>query len=161
MAFAASGLRTIGLDVDAARVAALQAGSSHIDDVPDTMLAAAAQFEATTDPDALTKADAIFLCVPTPFDATKTPVLDFVRAAATTVGAQLRSGQLVDPAVDHVPRHHHRGRPADPRGRERPARRRRLPPRVLARTRRSRQHHLDARATRRRSAVASPPSAAR
>ena len=57
--------------------------------------AAAEQFEATVDPAALTKADAIFLCVPTPFDAAKTPVLDFVRSAAATVGAGLVPGQLV------------------------------------------------------------------
>jgi UDP-N-acetyl-D-glucosamine dehydrogenase len=95
MAFAAAGLRTIGLDVDEARVAALQAGKSHVDDVPDSMLAAAEQFEATTDAATLAKADAIFLCVPTPFDATKTPVLDYVRSAAATVGSGLVPGQLV------------------------------------------------------------------
>jgi UDP-N-acetyl-D-glucosamine dehydrogenase len=95
MAFAGAGLRTIGLDVDEARVARLEAGTSHVDDVPDAMLAAAEQFEATTDPAALAKADAIFLCVPTPFDATKTPVLDYVRAASATVGTGLVPGQLV------------------------------------------------------------------
>ena len=95
MAFAAAGLATIGLDVDESRVEALRAGRSHVDDVPDAVLGAADRFEATVDPDALAKADAIFLCVPTPFDATKTPVLDYVRAAATTVGRQLHAGQLV------------------------------------------------------------------
>jgi UDP-N-acetyl-D-glucosamine dehydrogenase len=95
MAFAGSGLRTIGLDVDHARVAALRAATSHVDDVPDAMLAAAERFETTTDPEVLTKADAVLLCVPTPFDAAKTPVLDFVRAATATVGRQLRPGQLV------------------------------------------------------------------
>jgi len=95
MAFAESGLTTVGLDVDERRVDALRAGHSHVDDVPDTMLAAARHFSATTDPEILAKADAVFLCVPTPFDATKTPVLDYVRDAARTVGRQLREGQLV------------------------------------------------------------------
>jgi UDP-N-acetyl-D-glucosamine dehydrogenase len=95
MAFAGAGLDTIGLDVDSARVDALRAGRSHVDDVPDAMLQAADTFDATTDPGMLAKADAIFLCVPTPFDSTKTPVLDYVRAAATTAGRQLRAGQLV------------------------------------------------------------------
>src|SRR6478735_6859580 len=103
MAFAGAGLETIGLDVDEARISALQAGRSHVDDVPDSMLVAAEQFEATTDPAALAKADAIFLCVPTPFDAAKTPVLDFVRAAAATVGRQLRPGQLVIPQSTTFP----------------------------------------------------------
>jgi UDP-N-acetyl-D-glucosamine dehydrogenase len=95
MAFAQAGLQTIGLDVDEARIVALQAGTSHVDDVPDAMLSAADRFEATADPAALAKADAIFLCVPTPFDATKTPVLDYVRSAAATVGDGLVPGQLV------------------------------------------------------------------
>ena len=95
MAFAEAGLRTIGLDVDTARVAALHEGHSHVDDVPDAMLQAAKSFEATTDPASLREADAVFLCVPTPFDATKTPVLDFVRSAADTVARELREGQLV------------------------------------------------------------------
>ena len=95
MAFAEAGLRTIGLDVDERRVTALRKGISHIDDVPDAMLATADRFEATVDADALREADAIFLCVPTPFDATKTPVLDFVGAAASTVGSRLHPGQLV------------------------------------------------------------------
>jgi UDP-N-acetyl-D-glucosamine dehydrogenase len=95
MAFATSGLRTIGLDVDEPRVEALQGGRSHVDDVSDSMLVAAERFEATADPAALAKADAIFLCVPTPFDTTKTPVLDYVRSASATVGAGLLPGQLV------------------------------------------------------------------
>jgi len=95
MAFAQAGLRTIGLDVDTARVAALQQGHSHVDDVPDAMLQAATNFGATTDPAVLDQADAVFLCVPTPFDATKTPVLDFVRSAADTVARHLHDGQLV------------------------------------------------------------------
>jgi UDP-N-acetyl-D-glucosamine dehydrogenase len=95
VAYASAGFRTIGLDVDPALVDALGAGSSHIDDVPDALLAAADRFEPTVDPEALRAADAIFLCVPTPFDAAKTPVLDYVRAAATTVAGILTPGQLV------------------------------------------------------------------
>jgi UDP-N-acetyl-D-glucosamine dehydrogenase len=95
MAYAAAGLRTVGLDVNPALVDALAAGSSHIDDVPDAMLAAADRFEPTTDAERLRAADAIFLCVPTPFDAAKTPVLDYVRAAATTMARLLAPGQLV------------------------------------------------------------------
>lgn len=95
MAFARAGLRTIGLDTDTARVTALQQGRSHVDDVPDAMLQAATRFEATDDPARLREADAVFLCVPTPFDAAKTPVLDYVRSASDTVARNLVDGQLV------------------------------------------------------------------
>src|SRR5205807_9881843 len=69
-----------------------------IDDVPDALLAealAAGNFHATTDATELRAADAIYLCVPTPFDATKTPDLSYVRAAATTLAPILAPGQLV------------------------------------------------------------------
>ncbi len=98
MAYAESGFQTIGLDTDRRRVESLGAGVSHVDDVPNAQLAAvvgSAHFQATTDPAELRRADAIYLCVPTPFDATKTPDLSFVRAAAATVAAELQPGQLV------------------------------------------------------------------
>ena len=49
-----------------------------------------------------------------------------------------------DPPVDDLPRHHGRGAATHSRGRERPARRHRLPPLVFARARRSREHGVDA-----------------
>jgi UDP-N-acetyl-D-glucosamine dehydrogenase len=96
--YAQAGFHVIGFDVVPERVAALLDGRSHVDDVPDAQLAAAVQsghFVATADPDDLRRADAVYLCVPTPFDATKTPDLSFVRSAATTLGAILPPGQLV------------------------------------------------------------------
>ncbi|MFI5053308.1 MAG: nucleotide sugar dehydrogenase [Acidimicrobiia bacterium] len=96
--YAEAGFRTIGLDVDSARIDALIAGSSHIDDVSDAALAAvvdSGHLVPTADPDDLRAADAIYLCVPTPFDAAKTPDLSFVRAAATTVADVLTPGTLV------------------------------------------------------------------
>jgi UDP-N-acetyl-D-glucosamine dehydrogenase len=97
VAFAHAGFPTIGLDVDAARVDALRAGSSHVDDVADADLAAVnnSRLEVTTDPARLADADVVFLCVPTPFDATKAPDLSHVRAAGETLAAVLRPGQLV------------------------------------------------------------------
>jgi UDP-N-acetyl-D-glucosamine dehydrogenase len=95
MASAQAGFRTLGLDVDAGRVEALRGGMSHVDDVSDADLAAAGGFEPTTDAAKLEEADVIFLCVPTPFDATKTPDLSFVRAAGATVAGALRPGVLV------------------------------------------------------------------
>ena len=90
---AAPGFRTIGLDVDdAPGRRAPRPGRSHIDDVPDAIARRGLPTTVRADDrsrDASREADAIYLCVPTPFDATKTPVLDYVRAAATTVGGEL------------------------------------------------------------------------
>ena len=96
--YAEAGFHVIGFDVAPERVAALRDRRSHVDDVPDAQLAAAVEsghFEATDDPDDLRRADAVYVCVPTPFDAAKTPDLSFVRAAASTLGAILAPGQLV------------------------------------------------------------------
>ena len=98
VAYAEAGFDTIGLDVDGPRVDALVAGSSHVDDITDARLAAAiraGRLQPTASVEALKDADAVWLCVPTPFDATKTPDLSFVRAAAETVAGVLRPGMLV------------------------------------------------------------------
>ncbi len=161
IAYAQAGFRTIGLDVDEGRIEALGEGVSHVDDVADAAVATAVvtTFEPTIDAARLRDADVIFLCVPTPFDATKTPDLSFVRAAGHTVAETLQPGTLVvlqsttypgttvevlQPILEAVS--------GLKRGN-------RLPPRVLTRARRSRERRPGRSRTRRRSAAGSPPSA--
>jgi UDP-N-acetyl-D-glucosamine dehydrogenase len=97
LASANAGFRTVGLDTDAARVDALARGVSHVDDVSDDALAIALDgtFEPTADADVLSTTDVVFVCVPTPFDAMKTPDLSYVRAAGATIGTRLRRGMVV------------------------------------------------------------------
>jgi UDP-N-acetyl-D-glucosamine dehydrogenase len=98
VAYAEAGFDTIGLDVDGPRVDALAGGHSHVDDITDERLSAvvtSGRLRPTASVEALEEADAVWLCVPTPFDATKTPDLSFVRAAAETVAGVLRPGMLV------------------------------------------------------------------
>ena len=52
-------------------------------------------FRATSAVDDLRFCDAIFICVPTPFDKLKTPDLSYVEAATRTVAKVLRAGMLV------------------------------------------------------------------
>ena len=96
--YAEQGFRTLGLDADGDRIAALHAGASHVDDVPDSQLAPvldSGRFVPTVEPAMLRGADAIYLCVPTPFDDNHQPDLSYVRAAAETVGGQLTAGTLI------------------------------------------------------------------
>jgi len=98
ISFAESGFRAVGFDVDAERANALNQGQSHIGDVASERVAAAVEagrFEATSSPDGLRAVDAVFICVPTPFDKAKTPDLSYVRAATNTVAGILRQGMLV------------------------------------------------------------------
>jgi UDP-N-acetyl-D-glucosamine dehydrogenase len=98
MAYAEAGFRTVGFDVDAERTRALGEGTSHIEDVPHERVQAgvgSGRFEPTSDPGRLFTADAVFICVPTPFDAAKTPDLTYIKAAADAVSRTLHAGMLV------------------------------------------------------------------
>lgn len=98
VAFARVGYRVLGLDVDQAKLAALGEGRSYIRDVESAAVAAmvaAGRFSASDDYDLLADADAILICVPTPFDAMKVPDLSYVEAAARGIAPRLQAGQLV------------------------------------------------------------------
>ncbi len=98
VAFAEIGFPVTGLDVAAERVAAIGCGESYINDIPDDAVAAqvrATRLRATMDYDVLKNVDVIFICVPTPFHATKDPDLSFVVAASEGIADRLQPGQLV------------------------------------------------------------------
>jgi UDP-N-acetyl-D-glucosamine dehydrogenase len=91
------GLRVIGLDLDTEIVARLNAGHSHIGDVPDSDVAGmlARGFRATAVEENVGAPDTIVICVPTPLSADGAPDLTAVRAAAEAAGRLLRPGMLI------------------------------------------------------------------
>jgi UDP-N-acetyl-D-glucosamine dehydrogenase len=96
--FARAGFTVIGYDVDAAKAAALNAGTSYIPDVPTADVAAvvaAGKLRATTDPAELADVDVVDICVPTPLRKTKDPDLSYVVQAVEVTAKVLRKGQLV------------------------------------------------------------------
>ncbi|HEX5816173.1 MAG TPA: nucleotide sugar dehydrogenase [Methylomirabilota bacterium] len=98
VAFAESGARVVGVDLDARRVAAVAAGRSFIEDVPAATLASlvrAGRLDATDDVTALKAADAIVICVPTPLGKSKEPDISFIVSAADAVASIIRTGQLI------------------------------------------------------------------
>ncbi|RJL32006.1 nucleotide sugar dehydrogenase [Bailinhaonella thermotolerans] len=92
-----AGLRVIGLDVDPAKIEALNSGRSYIDDLSGTEIAEmlSAGFRATTDEAILGRADTIIICVPTPLDEDHRPDLSAVHSASEAVARHLRPGTLV------------------------------------------------------------------
>lgn len=97
-AFAEVGFPVLGFDVSHSTVDGLNAGTSHIKDVPaDTVsgLVQQERFAATTDMTRLAEADVISICVPTPLSKTRDPEMAYVQAATEAVAAALRPGQLV------------------------------------------------------------------
>ncbi len=98
VAFGKAGFSVIGVDVDRDRVSRLSKGESPVEDVGSDELAtlvAASRLAITTDTAALTVADAILICVPTPLGKTKEPDISHIVAAADAVASILRPGQLV------------------------------------------------------------------
>ena len=95
---ARAGYRVLGFDVQDRVVQGINAGRSHIQDVPTGVLAPLAKdgrIAATTDMARLAAVDVISICVPTPLSKTKDPDVSYVLAAADAVQAAVRPGQLV------------------------------------------------------------------
>lgn len=95
---ARSGIRTLGYDISEDVVIGINQGRSHVLDVDGDTLEGFVReglISATTDAEALQACDIISICVPTPLGKTKDPDLSYVVAAAETVAAVLRAGQLV------------------------------------------------------------------
>jgi UDP-N-acetyl-D-glucosamine dehydrogenase len=98
LAFAQAGFRVTGIDVNPTRVAALEAGHTDNEDIPDESLReaqAAGRFRATASFAELARADCIHICVPTPLRRTKEPDVSFIVAAVEEVRRRLRAGQLI------------------------------------------------------------------
>src|SRR5260221_6069275 len=96
--FARAGFDVTGFDVDATKVAEINAGRSYIPDVPQHELAEsvkAGRLRATTDMTKLAEMDVVDICVPTPLRKTKDPDLSYVVKALEGVAASLKAGQLV------------------------------------------------------------------
>jgi len=96
MAFAEAGFDVVGIDLSAERVQAIGERRSYLVDVPHERYAGVdGKLQATTDYSAVSKLDALTICVPTPLSKTRTPDLSYVVAAAESVAEQLSPGQLV------------------------------------------------------------------
>ena len=95
--FAEVGYRVLGFDIDAGKVAALNAGRSYIGHIPAEAVAAARAggFEATADFARARDADALVICVPTPLNKYREPDLSFVLNTTEALLPYLRAGQIV------------------------------------------------------------------
>ncbi len=93
----AKGLTVVGLDRSQQVVDALNAGSSHIDDIADAELDVmlAQGYTASADASVQARAKAIVICVPTPLGEAGGPDLAAVIGATHTAGKHLQRGALV------------------------------------------------------------------
>ena len=98
LAFAETGYRVLGLDIDPAKPAALRAGRSYLRDIPSSRVSALisqGRLNATDDFSRVGECDVAIICVPTPLAEHGEPDLSAVSGTASTIAPYLRPGQLV------------------------------------------------------------------
>jgi UDP-N-acetyl-D-glucosamine dehydrogenase len=97
--FAENGFAVVALDIDPAKVTALNTGTSYIAHIGSERIAEVRErnplFHATTDLSELSTCDAILVCLPTPLGRHREPDLSYVLGAARGIAAHLRKDQLV------------------------------------------------------------------
>src|SRR5690625_729220 len=88
----------LGFDIDQEKIDCIREGRPYIKHLGKEMmqkLAGSDRCDATNDFDRLSEADAILLCVPTPLNEHREPDMQYVESTCSTVGENLRKGQLV------------------------------------------------------------------
>lgn len=96
--FARGGVEVVGIDVDAGKVATLNAGNSYVLDVPDATVATLVnegRFLATTDFAVLADSDAVCICVPTPLRKSQDPDISYIVSAVEEAARFLHRGMVV------------------------------------------------------------------
>jgi UDP-N-acetyl-D-glucosamine dehydrogenase len=96
--FSRAGFDVTGFDVDASKVAEINAGRSYILDVRTDEVAEcvkAGRLRATTDMSKLGEMDAVDICVPTPLRKTKDPDMSYVVSAAEQIAKYIHPGMLI------------------------------------------------------------------
>jgi UDP-N-acetyl-D-glucosamine dehydrogenase len=96
--FARSGANVTGLDIDQAKVEALNAGRSYIKHIEPASIKQAVDnksFFATTDFSKAREASAIIICVPTPLNKNREPDISYIIETGRKVGPHLAKGTLV------------------------------------------------------------------
>ena len=98
LAYADSGYRVLGFDIDSGKIDAINQGSSYIQHIATERVAEARaqqKLEATTDFARAKEADALIICVPTPLNRYREPDLSFIRSTMKTLAPHLHPGQVI------------------------------------------------------------------
>ncbi|HTD43072.1 MAG TPA: nucleotide sugar dehydrogenase [Bryobacteraceae bacterium] len=96
--FANAGFCVTGIDIDTAKVDAINRGESYVQDVPTSVLAPlvnGSKIRATADFAAVASLDTINICVPTPLRKTKDPDMSYIVSSCQEVVKHFHPGMLV------------------------------------------------------------------
>ena len=96
--FARSGVSVLGLDIDTAKVEALNRGESYIRHIESSAVGEivdAKKFMAFTDFSRVAEAGAVVICVPTPLGKNREPDISYVLKTGESIAPHLQEGALV------------------------------------------------------------------
>ncbi|MEI7899270.1 MAG: nucleotide sugar dehydrogenase [bacterium] len=96
--FCRSGAQVVGIDIDAAKVAALNARRSYIKHISAESISeqmASGRLAVTAEFSTITTVDAVIICVPTPLNKNREPDLSFIVDTGKQLAPYLRKGVLV------------------------------------------------------------------
>jgi UDP-N-acetyl-D-glucosamine dehydrogenase len=96
--FARCGVSVLGLDIDPAKVDALNAGRSYIGHIPAGTIADQlkdGRLSASTDFSRVREVQAVILCVPTPLNRNREPDTSYILATGASIAPHLQPGTLV------------------------------------------------------------------
>jgi UDP-N-acetyl-D-glucosamine dehydrogenase len=96
--FARNGVEVLGLDIDTAKVDALNEGRSYIRHIPSEAVAEVMRsgaFSASSDFSRLREVSAVIICVPTPLNKNREPDISFILETGKSIAKYLRKGMLV------------------------------------------------------------------
>src|ERR1043166_3574926 len=96
--FARSGVTVLGLDIDTAKVDALNQGKSYIKHIPAETVAEAVRsgsFSASTDFGRIKEVESVIICVPTPLNKNREPDISYILDTGRNIARHLKKGTLV------------------------------------------------------------------
>ena len=96
--FARSGVEVLGLDIDATKVEAINAGRSyiaHIDGAAIRKFVAERRFAASADLTRVREVEAVIICVPTPLNKNREPDISYILKTGAAIAPHLQRGTLV------------------------------------------------------------------
>ncbi len=96
--FARSGVNVLGVDIDPAKVSAIEAGRSYIKHIESSALAemrAAERLAATTDFSRIREVGAVIICVPTPLNKNREPDISYILETGRALAPHLARGAVV------------------------------------------------------------------
>ncbi|HEX3797832.1 MAG TPA: nucleotide sugar dehydrogenase [Verrucomicrobiae bacterium] len=96
--FARSGVAVLGLDIDQAKVEAINSGRSYIKHIASETIAEMVKgehFAASTNFARVKEANAVIICVPTPLNKNREPDISFILETGKSIAPHLANGTLV------------------------------------------------------------------